>query len=91
MGVSPSSVASCSIFGLTFANSSSSSCSMLGASVKNFVVDSQKSSSTPDILWISGCQELHCVATQPKIIGLDSIPTAVRYRIEDREELESST
>ena len=30
-------------------------------------------------------------ATQPKIIGLDSIPTAVRYRIEDNEELESST
>ena len=29
--------------------------------------------------------------TQPKIIGLDSIPTAVRYRIEDNEELESST
>ena len=29
--------------------------------------------------------------TQPKIIGLDSIPTAVRYRIEDKEELESST
>ena len=30
-------------------------------------------------------------STQPKIIGLDSIPTAVRYRIEDKEELESST
>ena len=29
--------------------------------------------------------------TQPKIIGLDSMPTAVRYRIEDKEELESST
>ena len=25
-----------------------------------------------------------------KIIGLNSIPTAVRYRIEDKEELESS-
>ena len=66
MGVSPSSVASCSklISGLTLANSSSSLSSMLGASVKNFVIDSQKSSSTPDILLISGCQELHCVATQ---------------------------
>ena len=31
------------------------------------------------------------MCTQPKIIGLDSIPTAVRYRIEDNEELESST
>ena len=29
--------------------------------------------------------------TQLKIIGLDSIPTALRYRIEDKEELESST
>ena len=29
--------------------------------------------------------------TRPKIIGLDSIPTAVGYRIEDKEELESST
>ena len=29
--------------------------------------------------------------TQPKIIGLDSISTAVGYRIEDNEELESST
>ena len=33
----------------------------------------------------------HSLYTQPKIIGLDSIPTAVRYRIEDKEELESST
>ena len=57
------SVASCSklISGLTLANSSSSSSSMLGASVKNFVIDLQKSSSTPDILWISGCQELHAL------------------------------
>ena len=34
---------------------------------------------------------VHRSFTQPKIIGLDSIPTAVRYRIEDKEELESST
>ena len=31
------------------------------------------------------------VYTQPKIIGLDSTPYAVRYGIEDEEELESST
>ena len=30
-------------------------------------------------------------STQLTIIGLDSIPTALRYRIEDKEELESST
>ena len=31
------------------------------------------------------------LVTQPKIIGLNSIPTAVRYRIKEKEELESST
>ena len=43
------------------------------------------------LMFLNTVDPLDTVSTQPKIIGLDSIPTAVRYRIEDNEELESST
>ena len=36
------------------------------------------------------CKNTRYEHTQPKIIGLDSILSAIRHRIEDEEELESS-
>ena len=37
------------------------------------------------VTWLISAAGTYNPRTQPKIIGLDSIPTAVRYRIEDKE------